>query len=207
MQNELIKKYFPTLTDDQLQKFDQFRELIIDYNSKINLISRKDTENFFERHILHSLAITKIAPIPPGSEVLDLGTGGGFPGIPMAIFYPDSNFTLIDSVQKKIRAVKDMIEQLTLPNCRSISGRAEEQEGNYNYVICRAVAPMETIVDWTKHLLNQDYQDAAWLCLKGGDLSEELQNFPDAKQFALKDLFDEEFFETKKMVHLQRKSL
>lgn len=207
MQSPLLSKYFPELQEEQLRLLKEFAGLIVDFNARINLISRKDTENFNERHILHSLSIAKVFPLEKGEHVLDLGTGGGFPGIPLAIYFPELRFTLIDSIQKKISAVSAMVQTLGLSNVDTVCSRAEEHHGTYDKIVSRAVAPLSTIVSWTRHLMNPDSATAAWICLKGGELEEELADFPSAEVTELSTYFKEEFFETKKILILKHKDL
>ncbi len=203
---ELIKKYFPNLTKSQLDAFEQLGPLYEDWNQKINVISRKDMEHFYERHVLHSLALAKVAKFANGSRVLDVGTGGGFPGIPLSILYPKVQFLLVDSIGKKLQVVRDVADMLDLKNVEAQHVRAEQVAGKFDYVVSRAVTRMPKFMDWVKgKVYKGEPQDAAahgiW-CLKGGDLTEELSTIKKAKQFEIRPFFEEEFFETKKVVHV-----
>ncbi len=205
---ELIKKYFPNLTDDQLQKFDKLEELYKDWNLKINVVSRKDIDELYMRHVLHSLGISKVQSFLPGSRILDVGTGGGFPGIPLAILHPESKFDLVDSIGKKIKVVDEVSEGLGLENVTTYNQRVEELQGQYDFIVSRAVAVMPTFVRWVKGKIakesRHDFRNGI-LYLKGGDLSEELQDYRTAQIFELSDYFEEEFYDTKKVVYLPMK--
>jgi 16S rRNA (guanine(527)-N(7))-methyltransferase GidB len=205
---DILLKYFPELTEHQQEQFHRMYSLYLDWNSKINVISRKDTEQLYTRHILHSLAIAKIAPFKPGTRVLDVGTGGGFPGIPLATLFPEVRFTLIDSIGKKIKVVEDVAAQLGLQNVTAIHGRAEELKGNFDFVVSRAVTEMQAFLPWVWDKItpggNNDITNGI-LYLKGGDLEAELD--ATRKPYALypiADLFDNPFFETKFVVYLPR---
>jgi 16S rRNA (guanine527-N7)-methyltransferase len=205
---ELIKKYFPDLTDNQYRKFEDLEALYKDWNLKINVVSRKDIDEIYLRHVLHSLGIAKIQKFKSGAQILDVGTGGGFPGIPLAILFPETNFHLVDSIGKKMKVVKEVMEGLELSNVRTTNARVEEVSGNYDFIVSRAVAAMPTFVHWTKGKIAKKSQHElknGILYLKGGDLAEELKDYPKAKIFNLSDYFEEEFFETKKLVHLPLK--
>ncbi|APG60221.1 16S rRNA (guanine(527)-N(7))-methyltransferase RsmG [Christiangramia salexigens] len=205
---ELIRKYFPELTEDQIQKFEKLEELYKDWNLKINVVSRKDIDELYLRHVLHSLGIAKVQSFKPGSKVLDVGTGGGFPGIPLAIMFPETEFHLVDSIGKKIKVVNEVSEGLELKNVTSFNKRVEELSGNYDFIVSRAVAVMPTFVRWIKGKIakesNHERKNGI-LYLKGGDLSEELQDYRTAEIFELSDYFQEEFFDTKKVVYLPMK--
>ncbi len=205
---ELIKKYFPNLTAHQLEQFQELKELYKDWNLKINVVSRRDIDELYLRHVLHSLGIAKIQIFNPGALVLDVGTGGGFPGIPLAILHPQTSFTLVDSIAKKIMVVNEVKESLQLDNVRTINARVEEISGHYDFIISRAVAVMPSFVHWVKGKIaknnNHELKNGI-LYLKGGDLSEELEGYKTAKIFDLSDCFEENFFETKKVVHLPMK--
>jgi 16S rRNA (guanine527-N7)-methyltransferase len=208
----LIKKYFPEITIKQIQHFEMLMPLYADWNSKINLISRKDFENFYEHHVLHSLAIAKFIRFADQSRVIDIGTGGGFPGIPLAILFPNVNFTLVDSISKKIKVVVDVVQQLKLHNVKTFNQRAEQLQVKADYVISRATAPLPELVNWTKHLFQSEDRSVlgknemltnGWIVLKGGDLEDELKPFQKkVKLKPISDYFDEPFFETKKIVYL-----
>lgn len=202
---ELIKKYFPDLSNTQIDQFSALSDLYRDWNLKINVVSRKDIDELYLRHVLHSLGIAKVQPFLPGSTILDVGTGGGFPGIPLAILFPEVSFCLVDSIGKKIKVVQEVVQGLGLANVKTINGRVESIDGKYDFIVSRAVAQMETFVRWVdgKVSLKSRHQlDNGILYLKGGDLSEELAAFPNANIYPLSDFFNEPFFETKSIVHL-----
>lgn len=205
---DIVLKYFPDLTEEQLQQFGQLKDLYADWNAKINVISRKDIESLYERHVLHSLGIAKVLSFMPGSTVLDVGTGGGFPGIPLAILFPEVQFYLVDVIAKKIRVVNEVASALGLKNVKAEQRRAGTFDDRFDFIVSRAVTNMPDFVKWvrknsakkSKHkLLN------GIIYLKGGDLTEELTAFPKAVQYPLPDYFEEEFFETKKVVYLPLK--
>lgn len=205
---ELILKYFPQLTDIQKNQFSKLQELYEDWNLKINVVSRKDIEELYLRHVIHSLGIAKIQNFLPGSKVLDVGTGGGFPGIPLAILFPEVHFHLVDSIGKKIKVVEEVIEGLQLQNVKATNARVETVSGKYDFIVSRAVAQMDTFVHWVDGKIakkNRHDRKNGILYLKGGDLSEELKFYPKATVFPLSDFFTEEFFETKSVVHLPLK--
>lgn len=196
--NALLAKYFD-LTPEQHKQFEKLEELIKEWNEKINLVSRNDIENLTERHILHSLALVKFASIKPGNKILDIGTGGGFPGIPLAIMFPESKFTLIDSIGKKIMVVKDLIDQLNLKNAQAIHIRSDDYRGKFDIVTGRAVTRMLKFFNMSEHLLANN---GKYCILKGGDLNEEIEEFVfeigvKVEKIALYDTFEEEFFEQK----------
>lgn len=204
-----LAQYF-TLTPQQQSLFDALEEVYKDWNEKINVISRKDIENFYERHVLHSLAIAKVANFKAGDTVLDIGTGGGFPGIPLAILFPEVKFTLVDSIQKKIKVVAAVAETLNLPNVKALCARAEAIPQKFDYAVTRAVAPVETLFFWLgiPPIPSRDgagYKIKKGLyCLKGGDLTEELENIHwPTLEYPLQTYFPSEFFETKKILSLQ----
>ncbi|MBI6119564.1 16S rRNA (guanine(527)-N(7))-methyltransferase RsmG [Salegentibacter maritimus] len=205
---ELIKKYFPNLTDDQYAKFAHLEALYKDWNLKINVVSRKDIDEIYLRHVLHSLGIAKILKFKPGTEILDVGTGGGFPGIPLAILFPETNFHLVDSIGKKIKVVNEVVEGSQLTNVKTTNSRVEEIPGTFDFIVSRAVAAMPTFVHWTKGKIakksNHELKNGI-LYLKGGDLSVELSDYPKAEIHELRDYFEEEFFNTKKVVYLPLK--
>ena len=202
---ELLLKYFPELTPTQLAQYTQAVSLYKEWNARINVISRKDMEHFVLHHLLHSLGIAKIHPFSAGLKVLDVGTGGGFPGIPLAILYPEVSFHLVDSIGKKIKVVQEVATALSLTNVTYEQARVETLEGQYDYIVSRAVTQMADFCKLTKHLLKPvthkgDKQGI--LYLKGGDLTEELAAFPSATVYNLSEVFEEDFFETKKVVYL-----
>lgn len=205
---ELILKYFPHLTDDQIAKFTALQSLYEDWNLKINVVSRKDIDELYLRHVLHSLGIAKFIEFNDGSTVLDVGTGGGFPGIPLAIMFPECTFHLVDSIAKKIKVVDEVVEGLGLKNVKTTNSRVEEIKGNYDFIVSRAVAAMPTFVHWTKGRIAKDHKHDiknGILYLKGGDLEDELKEYKNIKIYNLSDYFLEEFYETKKLVYLPLK--
>ncbi|CAM1339127.1 16S rRNA (guanine(527)-N(7))-methyltransferase RsmG [Tenacibaculum aestuarii] len=205
---ELIKKYFGNLTETQLEQFSKLQELYQDWNLKINVVSRKDIDELYLRHVLHSLGIAKVMEFKAGAKVMDVGTGGGFPGIPLAILFPETQFHLVDSIGKKIKVVNEVAEGLGLQNVKTTHGRVEEVDDTYDFIVSRAVAQMETFHRWVKNKVHKKQNHAlknGILYLKGGDLTEELANFPKATIYDLPDFFEEDFFETKKVVHLPMK--
>lgn len=205
---EEILKQFPNLTDIQKQQFEKLNELYHDWNAKINVISRKDIDELYTKHVLHSLAIAKIQPFEPGTYVLDVGTGGGFPGIPLAILFPETRFYLIDVILKKINVVKAVAEGLELKNVKAEQIRAENVKGDYDFIVSRAVTNMPDFVSWVKDKIkkaNKHELKNGILYLKGGDLTEELKDFPKATEYNISEFFRDEFFETKKVVHLPLK--
>ncbi|AFL80029.1 16S rRNA m(7)G-527 methyltransferase [Aequorivita sublithincola DSM 14238] len=205
---DLILKYFPQLTDIQKNQFHKLQELYEDWNLKINVVSRKDIDELYIRHVLHSLGIAKVQPFLPGSKILDVGTGGGFPGIPLAILYPEVNFHLVDSIGKKIKVVDEVVEGLQLENVKTTNARVEEVSGKYDFIVSRAVAQMETFVHWVNDkIAKKSIHDRknGILYLKGGDLSEELKVYRNASVFPLNDFFEEDFYETKSVVYLPMK--
>jgi 16S rRNA (guanine527-N7)-methyltransferase len=179
--------------------------LYAEWNERINVISRKDIEALYLRHVLHSLGIAKVQVFLPGSRVLDIGTGGGFPGIPLAIMFPETEFVLVDSIGKKIKVVGEIARELRLENVEAVHGRAEKQQGQFDFIVSRAVTNMSDFVKWTRNKFlkeNRHPLPNGILYLKGGDLSEELKPFRKARIYSLSDYFEEDFFETKKVVYL-----
>ena len=203
---ELIYKYFPQLTERQKEQFAALLPLYQDWNAKINVISRKDMDNFYEHHVLHSLAIAKVQPFKTMAEILDVGTGGGFPGIPLAIMFPESKFDRVDSIGKTIKVVQDVAQQLQLQNVRAEQIRAEQVQGDFDFIVSRAVTDLSQFSQWVKgkvsdiqyhHLRN------GILYLKGGDLDAELAPFKKkVRTWDISDFFTEEYFQTKKVIHL-----
>jgi len=207
--NEILK-YFPDLTEIQVKQFSLLEELYKNWNEKINVISRKDIDELYTKHVLHSLAIAKIIHFKPGTQILDVGTGGGFPGVPLAILFPESNFYLVDSIQKKIKVVTEISEVLELKNLKARAVRAETISEKFDFVVSRAVTQMPKFIVWVKHKFKKEGLNSipnGILYLKGGDLSEELKDFPRAGIYNISDFFDNEFFETKKAVYLSAKDI
>lgn len=203
-----ILKYFPNLSDNQIEQFQKLDFLYHDWNEKINVISRKDIDSLYTKHILHSLAIAKVNRFEPGTYVLDVGTGGGFPGIPLAILFPETRFYLIDVIAKKIKVVQAVAEALELKNVKAEQIRAENVKGDFDFIVSRAVTNMPDFVSWVKTKIKKQSKHElknGILYLKGGDLTEELKDFPKATEYNISDFFDDEFFETKKVVHLPLK--
>ena len=205
---DILLHYFPDLTALQIERFTRLYNLYKDWNQKINVVSRKDFEELYLRHVLHSLGIAKVVSFKPGTTILDVGTGGGFPGIPLAILFPESQFHLVDSIGKKIKVVQAVIEALELDNVKATNQRAEMVKGNFDFIVSRAVTKMEEFAGWVKNKAakkNRHELKNGILYLKGGDLKEELAPFPKATIFELKNYFKEDFFETKSVVHLPLK--
>ena len=202
---KLIRKYFSNLNNNQLNKFESLFGIYSDWNSKINVISRKDLDNFYLRHVLHSMSIAKFHHFSSGTSIMDLGTGGGFPGIPLSILFPEVNFHLVDSISKKIKVVKDILKKLNLKNVEIYDDRAENIDITVNFVTCRAVAPMQTLVSWVGKKVSGVHKPDrknGLLCLKGGDIYAELKDFNELEVVDLKTYFEESFFESKKLVYL-----
>lgn len=203
-----IVNYFPNLTENQLEQFRKLEELYKDWNAKINVISRKDIDELYTKHVLHSLGIAKVIEFQPGSKILDVGTGGGFPGIPLAILFPEVDFYLIDVIAKKIRVVNEVAKGLGLQNVKAEQMRAENVKEDFDFIVSRAVTNMPDFYQWVKDKIkkkqNHELKNGI-LYLKGGDLTEELAAFPKATEYNLSDFFEDEFFETKKVVHLPLK--
>lgn len=203
---QLILTYFPNLSKTQIAQFDRLQELYQDWNSKINVISRKDMDRFYVHHVLHSLGIAKVMAFQPDTKVLDIGTGGGFPGIPLAILFQDTHFHLVDSIGKKIGVVKDVAKQLKLSNVEAQQARAEELVRKYDFVISRAVTQMVNFYPWVKGKIKKEdfneFQNGI-LYLKGGDVDEEMEALDKSYVvYHLEDYFKEEFFQTKKVVYM-----
>jgi 16S rRNA (guanine527-N7)-methyltransferase len=203
---ELVKKYFPSVSPAQYQQFEAMQALYADWNNKVNLVSRKDMDNLYEHHVLHSLAIARFIQFNKGSSIVDIGTGGGFPGIPLAILFPHVKFTLVDSIGKKIRAVEDIAFSLRLTNVIALQTRAEQVKGPFDFAVSRATAPLDKLMYWISASISKVNQHSipnGIICLKGGDLDEELSVYKDKVQIKeIKDYFRESFFETKKLVYL-----
>lgn len=203
---ELIEKYFPNLTERQREQFDQLDALYRDWNAKINVISRKDIDNLYEHHVLHSLGIAEIINFRPGTRVMDLGTGGGFPGIPLAILFPEVQFTLLDSIGKKIRVAQAVIDAIGLKNAVALHRNVIEEKGKYDFVVSRAVMQTDELMRLVRKNIQKGGQNAlpnGLICLKGGDLHAELLPFKkQAETWDLASVFDDPFFETKKVVYV-----
>ncbi|MEL6918548.1 MAG: 16S rRNA (guanine(527)-N(7))-methyltransferase RsmG [Bacteroidota bacterium] len=208
MKADIIFKYFPNLTEFQKNQFLQLEFLYKDWNQKINVVSRKDIDELYVRHVLHSLGIAKIQQFLPGTSVLDVGTGGGFPGIPLAILFPETNFTLVDAIGKKIKVVEEVLHGLELTNVKAMHTRVEDLDTRFDFIVSRAVAAMPTFVRWTKGRIKKESlhdRKNGILYLKGGDLTKELRDYRTVQIFDLTDSFDEVFFDTKKVVYLPLK--
>lgn len=206
MSVQIINKYFPNLSEEQKSQFQLLETLYKDWNEKINVISRKDIDEFYERHVLHSLGIAKIMEFADGTKVLDIGTGGGFPGIPLAILFPNVEFTLVDSIGKKITVVNAVAESLGLKNVKAYHERAEKIKDKFHFVVSRAVTQMPVFLRWLKGKFEKEQfnpKHNGVLYLKGGDLGEELAGIK-CEIYNLKDQFEEEFFDTKKVVYLSK---
>jgi 16S rRNA (guanine527-N7)-methyltransferase len=207
---EIIKKYFDDFTPEQNTQMAALQDLYAEWNEKINVISRKDIDSLYEKHVLHSLAIATAFEFRPGTTILDIGCGGGFPGIPLAIFYPEVQFTLCDSIAKKLKVVDAVAEAIGLKNVSTHWGRAEElkDKKNFDFVVSRAVAPLKDLIFWSKPLIKKlmiNEQENGLICLKGGDLATEIsESGTRPLVFPLKEIFEEEFFETKCMLYVKR---
>jgi len=206
MSLELVLKYFPDITSEQKDQFAELETLYKDWNEKINVISRKDTDSLYEKHILHSLGIAKVMEFADNTKVLDIGTGGGFPGIPLAILFPNAQFTLVDSIGKKITVVKGVAESLGLKNVTAHHMRAEQLKEKFHFIVSRAVTQMPVFLTWLRGKFEKEQfnpKHNGVLYLKGGDLGEELAGIK-CEIFQLKNYFEEEFFDTKKVVYLSK---
>lgn len=205
---EIVQKYFSKLSPTQLNQFGQLYDLYSYWNNQINVISRKDIDELYERHVLHSLGIAKVQEFKNGANILDVGTGGGFPGIPLAILFPEVNFYLVDSIGKKIKVVQEITKSLGLQNVKAEQIRAEQVKGEFDFIISRAVTTMDEFSKWIKNKVAKKQQHElanGILYLKGGDLTEELKNYPKAIIYPLSNYFDESFYESKKVVHIPLK--
>lgn len=206
---DLILKYFPDLTPLQQQQYQQLPELYNYWNNQINVISRKDIDLLFERHVLHSLGIAKVISFLPGEQVLDVGTGGGFPGLPLAILFPETQFYLVDSIGKKIKVVNEVAKAIGLKNLKAEHIRAEQTPGRFDFVVSRAVTQLKDFYPWVRGKFNKESKNTlpnGILYLKGGDLKQEIvESGLSVQQFQLKDFFTEEFFETKQVIYIKGK--
>ncbi len=207
MTSDILLKYFPSLTDQQLQQFNQLPDLYNFWNNQINVISRKDIDLLYERHVLHSLGITKVMSFLPGENVLDVGTGGGFPGIPLAILFPETQFFLVDSIGKKIKVVTEVAQAINLDNVKAKHDRAENINQKFDFVVSRAVTQLKDFYPWVKGKFSKDSKNTlpnGTLYLKGGDLEQEIiESGLKVKQFYLKNYFEEEFFDTKQVIYIK----
>ncbi len=208
---EIIHRYFPDLSKTQMQQFEMLQNLYAEWNEKINVISRKDVDNLYERHILHSLSIAKFMSFRPNTKVLDIGTGGGFPGVPLAILFPETEFVLCDSIAKKVHVAETISETIGLRNTDFVIGRVEQIKEKFHFIVSRAVAQSEQLYRWTQHKLEQHSFNAkfnGYLLLKGGDLKDEIKTLKTLnrklhiEEIPLQTWFKEEFFETKKLVYI-----
>ncbi|MDH7911476.1 16S rRNA (guanine(527)-N(7))-methyltransferase RsmG [Winogradskyella sp. SYSU M77433] len=205
---ELVLKYFPDLTDTQINQFKMLEDLYKDWNSKINVVSRKDIDELYLRHVLHSLGIAKVMRFTDGSSILDVGTGGGFPGVPLAIMFPNCKFHLVDSINKKLKVINAVAESIGLDNVKTTHSRVEALDETYDFIVSRAVTAMPEFTKWVKGKIAKKQQNEfknGILYLKGGDLTEELQQYTNVKAYLLSDYFEEDFFETKKVIYLPLK--
>jgi len=207
--NEILK-YFPDLTENQIRQFSALKDLYFEWNEKINVISRKDINELYTKHVLHSLAIAKVILFEKDTKILDVGTGGGFPGIPLAILFPEVQFHLVDSIAKKILVVNEVAQSIGLNNLKAEAKRAEQIKSKFDFVVSRAVTAMPKFVEWIEDKFESQNKNSipnGILYLKGGDLSDELFTFPDAEIFEIPDFYDEPFFETKKVVYISAENL
>ena len=202
---ELILKYFPNLSEMQKTQFAQLQELYEEWNAKINVISRKDMENLYLKHVLHSLVIAKLIDFADGTKILDVGTGGGFPGLPLAILFPNVEFKLVDSISKKIKVVQVISDKIGLHNLKTEHKRAEQVKGEFDFVVSRAVTRMKVFQQWVRKKISTKQKNTLYngmLYLKGGDLTEELKGIKNVDIYDIPKYFEEDFFETKKIVYI-----
>ncbi|MFC0604042.1 16S rRNA (guanine(527)-N(7))-methyltransferase RsmG [Winogradskyella pulchriflava] len=205
---DLILKYFPNLTETQIKQFEALESLYNDWNTKVNVISRKDIDELYIRHVLHSLGIAKVVRFTDGSSILDVGTGGGFPGVPLAILFPNCQFHLVDSINKKLKVINAICDTIELTNVKTTHSRVEAIDGTYDFIVSRAVTAMPEFTKWIKGKIAKKQQNElknGILYLKGGDLTEELKNYTAVKAYLLSDYFEEAFFDTKKVIYLPLK--
>ena len=203
---ELISKYFPQMTDEQVRQFDALDELYREWNMKINVISRKDIDNLYEHHVLHSLAIAKMIRFKPGTQILDFGTGGGFPGIPLAIMFPECRFKLIDGTGKKIRVAQEVANAIGLKNCQPVHLRGEEERGKFDFIVSRAVMPLPDLIKIVTKNISRKQQNSlpnGVICLKGGDVQAETQPYKNIVEINdISDWFEEEWFKEKHCIYV-----
>lgn len=203
---DCINKYFKNLTETQISQFQALEALYTDWNSKINVISRKDIENLYEHHVLHSLAISNILTFKDGTRIMDIGCGGGFPGVPLAILFPDCQFSMVDSIGKKLKVVSEVSASIGLKNIEVHHTRVEDYKEKFDFVVSRAVMPLNDIVKVTNKNFVKSQKNArpnGWICLKGGELDREIDKYKSiADIYEISDFFDEEYFTTKKIVYL-----
>tara|TARA_A100000164_G_C21816065_1_gene727884 strand:+ start:264 stop:884 length:621 start_codon:yes stop_codon:yes gene_type:complete len=202
--DNIVYKYF-TLTENQKRKIDSMKSIYAKWNDKVNLISRKDFDNFYEKHVLHSLSICKIISFKSGTKIMDLGTGGGFPGVPLAIMHPNVNFHLVDSISKKTKVLSSIVQELDLSNVIVLNKRAEDIDDSFDFIVTRAVAKLDQLNLWSKNKISSQSNNSiknGLICLKGGDLSSELAKFNHSvSKYLISDFFKEEFFLNKKIIH------
>lgn len=202
---KIILEEFPDLNDIQIEQFSKLKKIYSDWNNKINIISRKDIDNIYERHVLHSLVIAKFIKFNKGTTVLDLGTGGGFPGIPLSIIFPEVNFILVDSIRKKIVVVDEIVNELRLNNVKLEWSRAENLDYKYDFLVTRAVAKMSFLIEWSKGKFNKNSNNHipnGIIALKGGNVDDELKNIQQKKIVDIKDIFDTHYFLDKKIIYV-----
>lgn len=202
---KVILKYFPNISEKQKEQFSKLQELYSEWNSKINVISRKDMDNLYLKHVLHSLSIAKVIDFVDGTKIIDVGTGGGFPGIPLAILFPNVEFLLIDSIGKKIKVVNEIVENIGLRNLQAEHKRAEQVEGKFDFVVCRAVTRMKVFQQWVRKMISTKQKNILFngiIYLKGGDLTDELQGIKNVDIYDIPEFFEEDFFKTKKIVYI-----
>lgn len=205
---DLILKYFPDLSEMQIKQFEALEGLYKDWNSKINVVSRKDIEELYLRHVLHSLAIAKVINFTNNSSILDVGTGGGFPGVPLAILFPECKFHLVDSINKKLKVINAVCEAIELTNVKTTHSRVEAIDETFDFIVSRAVTAMPEFTKWVKGKVAKKQQNElknGILYLKGGDLTEELKQYSNVKAYLISDYFEEDFFDTKKVIYLPLK--
>ena len=205
---ELILKYFPDLTEIQINQFEALEGLYKDWNAKINVVSRKDIDELYLRHVLHSLGIAKVIQFADNSSILDVGTGGGFPGVPLAILFPNCKFHLVDSINKKLKVINEVCDAIELTNVKTTHSRVEAIDETFDFIVSRAVTAMPEFTKWVKGKVTKNQKNKlknGILYLKGGDLTEELKQYTNVKAFLLSDYFEEEFFDTKKVIYLPLK--